>query len=162
AFISYGLDVTASPDKVASLIHAAAIKDQLVAGLLEWAWAIHQKGRPGWERLIDIARRADTDPWRDRLLAAFLRQDRQALAGMTRAEQVSELPPAAALLLARALFQLGEGALALRVCQRVQGRHPSDFELNLCLAELLWAGPNRLDALAFWRAALAVRPQSAA
>jgi serine/threonine protein kinase/tetratricopeptide (TPR) repeat protein len=160
AFREYGLDLDALPeDEAARRVEASAIKAQLVAALYDRAWGNRQVGRPDWERLMAVARRAEPDPWRDRLTEASQRQDREALVAMAKDPRVEELPPATALLLARALQQVKERALALDVCLRVQPRHPGDLWMNAMIATLL-PRSRKDEAVGYWRAFLAARPNS--
>jgi tetratricopeptide (TPR) repeat protein len=161
AFRDYGLDLDElSEEGATGLIEGSAIKDRLAGALYDLAWGRRLAGLPDWERLVAIARRVDPDPWRDRLTDAAQRRDRAALVAMAREPGVVQLPPASAVLLARALHQAGEAAAALQLCQRVQPRHPGDAWLNVVIATLLPAS-RKDEAVGYWRAFLAARPNNA-
>jgi serine/threonine protein kinase/tetratricopeptide (TPR) repeat protein len=162
AFRQYGLDLGAlSEEEAAGQVGDSAIKDHLVGALYDLVWGMRRAGRSGWEPLVAVARRADPDAWRDRLTDASRRQDRETLVAMAKDRHVAELPPAKAQLLARALLQVGESALALDACLRVQQRHPGDVWLNALVAGLL-PDSRKEEAVGYWRAFLAARPNSAA
>jgi hypothetical protein len=169
AFNGYGLNLKNTAhnkglplDVAAQRIRDSAIKAQLVAALQDWAWDNLRTSRPGWERLIEVARQAEPDEWRDRLLEAFQRRDRKALVAMASDKRVADLPPGTALLLSLALDQVKERALATQVCLRVQQRHPGDLWLNGRIAALLGQGPRKDEAIGYWRAFLAAHPYNAA
>jgi serine/threonine protein kinase/Flp pilus assembly protein TadD len=162
AFCEYGIDVGAlDADEAARRIRASAVKRQLVSALHDWAWGKVRLRQGGWERLIEVARKADPDPWRDRFLEAFVRKDRKVLVEMARDAKAAELPPPAALLLGRALNGLKETAAAVEMCERVQRQHPGDLWLNLEIASLLLNAGKKQDAVGFLRAFLALRSGSA-
>jgi Flp pilus assembly protein TadD len=179
AFRSYGLDVDqGSPAELARRIRASVIQEQLLEALEDWALGNHALRKDpekvlskDWKELIDVARRANTDRWRDRLLEAFASENRGVLTSLARDKRVSDLKPVTTLVLVRALTQLNEGKqtdtqlserkLAEQVCRRAQMRHPGDPWLNLELARLLWDRRTLPEALSYWRAFLAVKQQSA-
>jgi serine/threonine protein kinase/tetratricopeptide (TPR) repeat protein len=164
ALVSYGLDVEKGDlNEVVGRIRQSAIRDHLIAALEDWVWVSILWNRPDLKRLVEVLGRADPNPWRDRVLRAFMRRDSKVLEALARDERI-DLPPAKAVLLARLLDQLGQPGLrdlAEKVCQRVYRRHPGDAQLNLVLAQLGTRGPRQQEALGYWRAFLALRPHSA-
>ena len=159
AFREGNIEVDAlTPDESAERIRRSVIREQLLAALDNWALARSTKsGLPGPERLLDIARRADADPWRNRVREAFERRDKNTLLEL--AEEPVMQPPTSIHLLARALRDLEEDPAAIRVLRRAQEEHPDDFWLNIALGKALERSrPDK--ALGFCRAALALRPGS--
>src|SRR5262249_10244212 len=73
-------------------------------------------------------------------------------------------PPATVLLLEEMLRETGRSPLPLEMLRRVQARRPNDFWINHQLGmHLMHMNPPRRDeAIGFFRAALALRPQSPA
>ena len=65
-------------------MQASAIRDDLIAALDDWAMANAEARLPGSERWHEIARLADTDPWRGRFRAAFDPLDRDTLVRLAR------------------------------------------------------------------------------
>jgi superkiller protein 3 len=127
------------------------------------------QGLPGWERLLDVARRADADPWRNRLRDAFRRYDSKALKELARDRRLLAQPRATLRLLGTWLARSGQVPLAVRVLRQAQRRHPDDFWFNFLLGNFLLgkyltkrspAGPG--EAIGFYRAAVALHPQSSA
>jgi tetratricopeptide (TPR) repeat protein len=163
AFKAYGLDVTAlAPAEAAARIRASVIKPHLVAALDDW---VRMKGAarlPGWQHLLAIARHADPDPFRNRVRDALPRTDRKVLEELARAKQLVSQPPAIVLLLEGVLERTGRPSLRLEMLRRVQARRPNDYWINNHLGvRLMQADPPRRDeAIGFFRAALALRPQS--
>jgi serine/threonine protein kinase/Tfp pilus assembly protein PilF len=165
AFRRYGLDVEAlDPDEAARRVRASAIRDRLVAALDGWVLAKGTADLSGGERLLAVARRADADPWRDRFREAFRYRDRKVLVRLARDQEVLAQPPATVLLLAAVLRQGGDVPLAVEVLRQAQPRHGGDFWVNHQLAfYLMQLRPARAaEAVGFYRAALALRPESPA
>jgi superkiller protein 3 len=169
AFGSYGVDVDAlGPAEAGARLRGRAIAVQLAAGLDNWAMARKQRGGKvdlGWRRLLEVAGEVDPEPgqWR----ATF----REAMARHTYGEELERLAGAAPLgeLSATTLNLLGdllstEGATEAAVSVRRTGlrRYPADFWLNHYLAyDLTELQPPQLDeAIGYYRAALALRPES--
>jgi tetratricopeptide (TPR) repeat protein len=164
AFGSFGLDVrTLDPEKAAERIQASAIRARLVTALDDWAfvkdWLWLESGEP----LRAVAQLADDDPWRRQLRDPHVRKDRAALERLARADGVLSQPPANLVLLSSALVQVEGRTAAERLLGLAQQVHPGDFWINFRLAGLLsqTAAP-RAEAVGFYRAALALRPRSAA
>jgi Tfp pilus assembly protein PilF len=164
AFRDYGLDVTLlDADAAAARVQASAIKDQLLAALGDWlvAQSAAAGGSPD-RRLLDVLRRADPDPWRGRLLEAFGGGDRRALEELAGDPKAADQPPAALVLLGVALKRLDDLPLAVDVLRSAQQRHPNDFWVNHELALALDESrpPQPAEAVGYYRAALALRPDS--
>ena len=107
-----------------------------------------------------MARGADPDGVRDRLRQPELWLDAARLTRVARELRVAELSPQLATALGRVSRQSGGEAIALLTA--TQNRFPQDFWVNF---ELAWAlnQERRWDeALGYFRAALALRPDSSA
>jgi serine/threonine-protein kinase len=157
-------------ETVAARIRNSAASEQLVAALDTWATVTKDPPRRAW--LMDVARRAEPDPWRDRL-----RQGRTSDGQGDVARRAELLAALAAELLAdekqlarqtpQLLARLG---VLLREYQRdpvplltaAQARHPDDFWLNFGLGDALRAAKRWDEAVGFYRAAAAVRPSASA
>ncbi len=162
AFRDYGIDVEElGPQEAATFIQSRSIAVELAAALDHWA--LLRKG-PRLAHLRAVASAADPDPWREQVRRALVRQDGKALVSLARSEEALSLPPPTLTLLGTALGKLGEAGEAAAFWRRAQQRYPTNFWSNQQLANHLAAlGPARLEeAIGFYRAALAVRPDSLA
>jgi serine/threonine protein kinase/cytochrome c-type biogenesis protein CcmH/NrfG len=161
AFADKGLDVTAlRQEEVVRLINASAIKSHLVRALDDWAF--HRDHLPeGGEPLRAIAQLVDKDPWREKLRNRQLRKDRAALVELAGNDGVLTQPPENLLHLSVLLLDESAPDAALTLLLKAQRVYPADFWINYELARLLGDDPARAaEAVAFGRAALALRPES--
>jgi tetratricopeptide (TPR) repeat protein len=171
AFRRYGIDVETLPSaEVAARIAARPIQPDLVAVLDRWAgipdhrWADNRdqgQWERQWERLVEIAKAADPDPWRNALREATVRRDRDALRKMAASADLGQLPATSQLALGSALWRIaGEQEAAVSVLRRAQRQHPDDFRINFFLGWLLTRA-EPAEATSYLRAAAAIRPGSA-
>jgi tetratricopeptide (TPR) repeat protein len=142
---------------VAARVQDSAVRAEIVAALDDWAGITKDRGRRAW--LLAVARGADPHPDRDRLRQPELWQDRAGLTRAVRELKADELSPQLATALGRALRQSGGDAVPLLTA--AQARSPQDFWLNFELA-LVSQFKNRNEALGYYRAALALRPEASA
>jgi serine/threonine protein kinase/tetratricopeptide (TPR) repeat protein len=170
AFQEYGINLEALESKETSeVVRQSAIRDQLAAGLDFWAYFLAHKGdQEGADRLFAFARQTDNNPWRNRL-REVIGPGKKIPVDLLRSLPVEEMPPATLVLLAGVLaFQtrfVTPEALqaAAELLRRAQQRYPADFWLNHQLAWMLANNvqPPRLEeAIGYYRAAVALRPQS--
>jgi serine/threonine-protein kinase len=157
-FHEAGFAVEGDEELVATQIHDSAIREQLVAALDDWVLVSPDPALT--TRLLRIARLADPgSKWRERLHDPAVRRDRQALERLAEETVPMRAPPQLFTLLAVFLNQLGADPVpVLRAAQR---RHPADFWVNFDLARAL-QNLNPAEAVGFYRAALALRPDSGA
>jgi serine/threonine-protein kinase len=164
-FRAYGIDVDkSSPEEAAALIRARPIRQELAAAVDNWAAVRRGKAgeaSPRWRRLLAVARRADPDPWRNRLRAALEKGDVRALRTLARGVPVGRQPASTLVWLADVLHPANPGA-AVGLLRRALPYHRGDFWLNTNLALYLTElRPPRLEeALPYYTAALALRPDS--
>ena len=150
------------PEGVAARVRAPKWVAHIVAALDDWAVCAAYPARQDW--LLDVARRADPDPWRDRVRDPAVWRDGKALAELARAAP-AEQPVPLLLALGERLTAIGEdGAGYLR---RVREQYPDDFWANFTLALVLHGaerhpGGDPAPALAYYEKALKIRPQAAA
>jgi serine/threonine-protein kinase len=143
--------------QVARRIRDSTCRLALVAALDDWNYCVSAKPRLHW--LLEVARAADPDPWRDRMRTPSLWNDVAALQDLAATAKLAEQPPTLLLMLAQLLERQGIGSLGLM--RRIQFAHPSDFWTNFCLAQRLHEASDP-EAVAYYRAALAVRPTEVA
>jgi serine/threonine-protein kinase len=178
SFSKRGWDLDAlSTEEAARRIRALPIRAKLVAALDHWS-ALRDRRKPGsGERLRAVARRADDDRWRQKLRDPQLRKDRKALQRLADSDGALGQPPVNLILLAETLQDVGGEAAAEGLLRRAQKRYPGDFGVSFQLADILTPLPPSLvftlpgdsaeaaraaEAVGFYRAALALRPRSAA
>jgi serine/threonine-protein kinase len=167
AFVEYGIDVLhLPPDQAADRIRARPIRDQLTTALDNWA-RLSYLARPddsaASKHLIEVARRADADPLRNRFRDALLRKDVSALRTLSAHPKMADRPAATFLLLGGGLAFLGDLPSAARVLRQAQEVHPNDFWINHTLAwALLRKEPPELgEAVRYFTAAVALHSHSA-
>lgn len=139
-------------ENVASRIRASAVRLALVAILDDWAARAVNRAR--WARAVAAA--ADSDDWGRRLRTEW--QDVESLRRLARAAPLSSLSPHLLGILGWNLGG-GESVTWLRAAQQ---RHPADFWVNFLLAKRLMDERQPAQAEAFYRAALALRPDTTA
>jgi tetratricopeptide (TPR) repeat protein len=168
-FREFGIavEVLTPPEASARIAHTS-IRAALVQALDEWA-AMRKRGRGDqdefWKKLVEIARRADADGWRNQFRQALLRRDRPALEKLAAAVPIDTVPPATAYLLGHALRDLGAVDRAVAVLRQAHRHHPEDFWLNDALGwfnQDAFRPPRYDEALRYYSMAVAVRPRNVA
>jgi tetratricopeptide (TPR) repeat protein len=173
AFREYGIDIDAlDRDEAARRIRARPIRYELAVLLDSWSHVrrrrrlAEQGAQPvgkDWKELLEIARAADPDPWRDRFRKAVLNDDRKALIDLAASAPVSSLP-------ARTVDRLGDALIGVRAIVEAaaflkmgQWLHPQDYWINenlgLCLLRL--SSQQSDDSICYLTAAVALRPEAA-
>jgi Flp pilus assembly protein TadD len=163
AFRDWGLDPEEQPpEEVSQRIRTSPIGPALTAALDDWA-RVKRNGAEG-ERLRSLASLTDSDPWRRQVRQALAGKDREAVQRFARAEEVDRQPPSGIILLAEALHGVGVDEQRLKVLRSAQLRYPEDFALccELAGAYATLQPPHHDEAIGNYRAALALRPDSAA
>jgi serine/threonine-protein kinase len=173
AFRDAGLDVDVlGPDAVGASIRArpAGVALSLAVALDEWASrrrAARPKDEAGWGRLIAAARAVYPDPTRERLRALWAQSDPKAQRGplleLAREADPRAWPAASLSMLARALYAAEERDAAVALLRRAQAHQPGDVWLSDTLAAWLEAmrPPRTEEAIGYYRAARALRPETA-
>jgi eukaryotic-like serine/threonine-protein kinase len=165
AFADYGIDVPGLPveEAVARIRSRPSIADTLVAAVDDWAFVRGEIDRAGGSALRAVARAADADPWRQQVRDAAMRKDTRKLTDLAASRDLLRQPPTSLLRLSKNLRALGLTEAEIKVLRQAQLQYPGDFWINYNLAWNLanLAPPSRDEAIAFYRAALAVRPQNA-
>ncbi len=166
AFAHHGLDLEVlDPKEAAARIRASAVRARLVEAIDVWAYRRKRLHTDDGERLLDIARRADDDPWRQQLRDPALHKDRAALERLAGENGILAQPPASLALLSGALVAAGAQPAAEQLLRRALTRHPDAAVLNFDLALLLSPvgvkrSERKEEGIGFVRAALALRPRS--
>jgi tetratricopeptide (TPR) repeat protein len=170
AFRTVGLDVAAlSPAEAGAQLRArpAAVVLALAAALDDWAAVRRDKRKDaaGAKRLTEAAQVADPDPWRQELRAGLEQRDRKtrltALRALAQTARLDELSAVSLDLLGQALNAAGDAPAAETVLRAAQQRHPGDIWVNYDLAGILRNMDRREEAIRYYVAARALRPETA-
>jgi serine/threonine protein kinase/Flp pilus assembly protein TadD len=145
------------PAEAAGRVQVSAVRGSLVGALDDWAAFTPDARRRAW--LLEVAQKADPNRWSDRARQRALWGDRAALEGLTAQEEAAEQSPELVVALAERLALLGRRAVGL--LRRAQARYPNDFWLNFELGNQVRRDGSP-EAVAYYRAALALRPDTAA
>jgi serine/threonine-protein kinase len=159
AFQAAGMaEVGGDAAAAAAWVRATWVREALVAGLDDWAACTSQRPRRAW--VLEVARGADPDPWRDRVRDPAAWDDTVALARLAEGPQAAQQSPQLLGMLGRLLVAVGRDRIGL--LRRAQEQHPGDFWLNFYLGWALQKGHQPTEAVGYYRAALAVRPATPA
>jgi serine/threonine-protein kinase len=157
AFASAGLGRPGDDSEaVAARVRGSAVRAELVAALDDWASITPHPARRAW--LLAVARAADPHPSRDRLRQPELWQDGPRLTKLVNDFPVDELSPQVSAALGRVLRE--NGGKAVPLLSTAQARFPQDFWVNFELGWALYEVQRSDDAIGFYRAALALRPDA--
>jgi tetratricopeptide (TPR) repeat protein len=140
---------------VAARVRTSAVRAEIVAALDDWASIAGDGRRREW--LLAVARAADPDPERDRLRQPELWRKKAALAQLAGEAPAVNYSPQLVTALGRALSHIGGDAIPL--LRKAQAHHPDDFWLNYQLGWELHMAKQWDEAIAYYRAALARRPE---
>jgi tetratricopeptide (TPR) repeat protein len=140
--------------ELAGRIKSSPIRLPLVAALDFWAFVTRNAELR--ERILETARLADPNPWRDRLRDPEVLKDRGRLESLAAEVDFAAQSPQLLAAMAQRLSEAGGDAAAF--LRRSLAAHPRDFWLFF---ELGHAGVDASEKVGAFRAALAVRPESA-
>jgi tetratricopeptide (TPR) repeat protein len=138
-------------------IRNCRVRHAVVAALDDLASIVKDGEWRSW--LLAVARHADPHPWRDRFRNPKLQRDPLALKRLAAEVNPGEHPPELLTALGKVL---GLGAEAVPSLEAAQRHYPTDFWINYWLAFSLWRADRPADAVGYYRAALAVRPEATA
>ena len=168
AFRDLGIDMDALDTAAAAhrIEERPALKPYLVAAMDDWVGPRRQASptdASAVQRLLDVARRVDPDPWRDRLRESAGRDDVAALVDLAAGADVRTQTISALLALAEQLMDRGRRKAAVDLLRKAQWEHPDDFWLPFYQG--LWQG-NDSDPAALeegtrcYAVAVALRPHN--
>ncbi len=158
-FARQGVDLDqADTARLASALQSSPIRYALVAGLDYWAvaTAVVNRKDPQLALLLQLARTADPDLWRDRFRNTHIWGDRAALSRLAAEVDVERQSPMILATLGRLLT--GAGGDARSLYKRALLRHPRDFWLHFRAASDAREPEVRVG---LYLAAIAIRPTSA-
>jgi serine/threonine-protein kinase len=160
AFREAGLAaVGEDPEVVAARVRTSPARQAVVAALDDWLFCTADPGRRAW--LVDVSRKADPHPWRNRV------RDPGAWADPARLNELAATAPAGRESV-QLLVTLGERLQAeenprvtLEFLRKVQQAHPTDFYANFLLGNILFSMADHRAAADYFRAAAVLRPDTA-
>ncbi len=170
AFREVGIDVFAMPPaEAAAQIKGRSLSEAvlLAAALDDWADSRRRlrNDMAGAHRLTEVARNVDPDPWRNQLRELLEGPDgperTPAFRRLAESAQQVDLPAISLDLLGKALLNRGEPKAAETVLRQGQRRYPGDVWLSYDLARCLEALARRGEAIRYYTAARAIRPETA-
>src|SRR5262249_41304278 len=147
------------PGAAAAQVRDSDIRAALVAALDHWSSVTRDPGQQRW--VLTVARLADPDPtgWRARARDPAIRENPAALTEVIDTATLADQPPQ--LLLALDTHLKPDGPERLPFLRRVQRAHSGDFWANLTLGDALLARFHLAEAIRYFQAAVAIRPQVA-
>jgi serine/threonine protein kinase/Flp pilus assembly protein TadD len=167
AFTEFGLDLLNLPiAQAAEPLQDREIRVELAAFLDHWAVVRHEargSQSPDWKQLHQLARQIDPDEGRERVRDALARRDWKALGRLAEAGGLAGVGAVSlTALLKDASVELAVLPQVEAVLRRAQQGRPADYWLNMELASALrHQRPAKMEeAIGFYRAAVAVRPES--
>jgi serine/threonine protein kinase/Tfp pilus assembly protein PilF len=158
----YGVAIGVTPPAEAAAYiqgRPESVRREVVAALDECLqWAPQEKGGTrSW--LLATLDAADSDAWRVRVRKALADGNWQALEPMVREADVRKQPPSVLLAAVRALPRQRKET-RLELLRRIQHAYPADLWANESLAVELEAYGQPAEAVRYYTAALALRPES--
>jgi serine/threonine protein kinase/Tfp pilus assembly protein PilF len=159
ALVEYGIVPGVTPPAtVAAHIQRrpAAVQTVVIAALDNWLQAAPEEelDTPKW--LMEVLQEADSDPWRNQVRKVW--RQSEVLAALARDIDVRQQPPSFLISVANALPPKSPDRLDLS--RRVQAAYPGDFWANHGLGwDLAQAGKDA-EAVRYYTAALALRPDN--
>lgn len=177
AFAGHGLDISSlPPDETASRIAASAVKAEMIAALDDWA--LHESELGLRDRLLEVTRLADPDPWTDQLRDPVAWDDRKAVERLAAEVDPTEAEAGALIMLSDLMMRhppisgarLEDLGLLnpLPLLVKAHTARPDNFELAFWLAMLQTElrmknlRPKNFDQIATYEAARALRPKNVA
>jgi serine/threonine-protein kinase len=156
-FAQQDLDVhQPGTDWFASAIRSSPVRYALIAGLDNWALLADETKDPQVPRLLELARAADPDPWRDRFRDPAVWVDCEALTRLAKEVDFGRQSPTVLAALGGLLSMNEADPTAL--FEQALLDHQRDFWLHL--HAILWGRDIRIK-IGLAHAALAIRPGSA-
>lgn len=156
------------PDEVVAALknRVGDCAPEIASALDDWARTRKRKSinSEGWRHLVEIARAIDKDPNRDELRRLWLtgNESIDAFRELARKADPERWTVQSLDLLGACLLDVGDPNSAAELLLRAQLRYPGDLWLNYDLAMSLQRSrpPRTEEAIEFYRAARAIRPES--
>jgi tetratricopeptide (TPR) repeat protein len=171
AFRRYGLDLDqVDPDVAGERLGRRASTSDVAVEIDRWARVRRtQLTAPNWRRLLEVARAADPDPWRDALRSQLDRAPEEGLPALRKlaadTRAIDKQPAASLIMLALSLEEAGDPSAAKSVLQAAARRFASNFRVWFELGSLSDSSarsPDLADAARCLGRAVALKPSSLA
>ncbi len=157
----YGIAIgVLSPDQAAAAIQARPelVQSNLIAALDECLMTLTPDA-PTRQWLLAALAAADKDAWRVRVRKARAERDWNALEQLAREVEVQKQPPSFLVLVASTL-RAPLRSTRLELLRRIQSAYPADLWANLELGSALQENAQPAEAIRYYTAALALRPDN--
>jgi tetratricopeptide (TPR) repeat protein len=150
-----------APAEVAACVQGRPepARGYLVAALDECLILAPKEDAQTRQWLLAALAAADNDPWRMQARQAWVAGDWQTLEQLAQGADVRKQPPRFLLLVARN-FPPQMGPTRLELLRRIQRSYPADLWANHDLAYGLRASGRPVEAIRYYTAALALRPDN--
>jgi eukaryotic-like serine/threonine-protein kinase len=145
------------PAEVAARVRASPVRRALVAALDDWAACAGDREQKAW--VFAVVRRADPDPWRDRVRNPAKWDNPEALRDLAGRAPVAEHSPQLLAILGARLR--AKNLNAVPFLARVVSAFPADFWVNIEMGNARFHQSDPVEAAGYYRTALALRPQTA-
>lgn len=162
-FAQVGLGPEVPSQVAARRVRASAIRSQLLVALDNAAFVSRILSEKEQEdRLLEIARSADPDSWRDRFRSSQAWRNQDTLLSLVAEIRSSGItvPPHELVIIGVLLNGLGANAQTVEILREAQHSNPSDFWVNLELGNALDRAGRRSESIQFYRAAIAIKPDN--
>jgi serine/threonine-protein kinase len=162
AFREYGHDIDeGDPSETGAALGQRRIAAELGAALDDWS-LLRRTARAlrgtDWKRLLDLARAADPDEFRNRVRDATATRDLQVLRTLAGTD---DLPARTLLLLGLGMTVAGDAQQGVKVLRRAVLRYPRNSWVHARLAYAFDQTKNRRASVRYFTAAVALRPENA-
>ena len=158
AFSEAGMfDMRQSPSVIAAQIRSTSIAPAIVVALDDWACCVGDQGRR--DELFEVARQVDGDSITLRMRDPELWNDRDALTRFVQDASITDRSLQLLIYMGERLRSQGGNPVPLY--KRLQQAYPSDFWANLMLGIAIHQARNPSEAMRFYQAAIAIRPNVA-
>jgi len=163
AYRDYGVTLLESTtNEAAEGLRGRAIEPQLIEGLYSWLYCANRQHET---QLLDVLDLLDKDVWRSQYRKAYRKRNGAELYRLSQTVDIQAEPLTVLIQLSRIISGQdwkGEIEASVQLLERLQKRYPNDFWVNHHLAFALCnSKPSRSqEAVGYYRAAIAIRPQS--
>ena len=135
------------------------VRHQLVAAVYDAGLHAPADGATARDWLVALLETADKDPWRMRIRKAMVARNWQAIEQLLRAVDIATQPPGFLVVFAETI-PAKRKPMRLDLLRRIQRAYPADLAANLDLGwELIQSGRHG-EAIRYYTAALALRPEN--
>ena len=145
------------PAATAARVRASPVRGALVAALDDWAACAADRNQQDW--ILAVINKADEpDPWRLRVRDPATWKDGEALKQLADAARVREQSSQLLVVLGARLRARKFDAVPFLA--RVVSAYPADFWLNIEMGNAHLDRSNPVEAMGYYRTALALRPET--